>query len=307
MVVLDPLGDLIIILHRPNQKNLLESIRLDLPNRKIKNGRAASRRRQRRLDLRLQASKNVSVDNASLDEDDNVSEHRGDEPAERLSAQFCETIYDSDELTLFDNASAARVANEPALESTDGKAAKSNEQRLATQCRLDKEVDNQTVAKFRVSSSHLRLASPQFSRIQGTLNEQEALDDGTTCRVLQTEEWDSKAFMILLNVVHGHHRQVPNVVNLDTLGKLAVLVDYYECHERVELFAKPWITALEGDLPAKYDQSTILWLTISWVFSHGNIFKRMTEMVLKHSKCPFEAENLPFPEMLVSMSAILQC
>ena len=71
-----------------------------------------------------------------------------------------------------------------------------------------------------------------------------SVEDGTTCDVLRTEEWDPRVFLLLLNIVHGYNRQVPDSVDIDTLGKLAILTDYYECHERVELFARRWIDAL---------------------------------------------------------------
>lgn len=58
---------------------------------------------------------------------------------------------------------------------------------------------------------------------------------------------------------------------------------------------------MRGDLPDTYGEIVILWLAISWVFGDEGIFKKMTEIVLKQSKCPFTANTLPLPPMLLSM------
>lgn len=181
----------------------------------------------------------------------------------------------------------------------------SNEQNSAGPLQ-PKTIGEENVARFRISSTHLRLASAQFRRLlsstyRSTSEGQLSLEDGTRCNVLDTEQWDSKVFLILLQIVHGHNRQVPDSINLDTLGKLAVLVDYYECHERVELFARRWIEALKGELPKAYSETAILWLVISWVFMDKPIFKQMTEMILKHGTCPFQADTLPLPPTLIGM------
>ncbi|KAJ2969739.1 hypothetical protein NQ176_g8513 [Zarea fungicola] len=182
-------------------------------------------------------------------------------------------------------------------------AARSNEQNTVSTLQPTA-IGEDNVVRFRISSSHLRLASAQFRRLlsstyPNTLEGQLSLEDGTKCNVLGTEQWDSKVFLMLLQIVHGYNRQVPDSIDLDTLGKLAILVDYYECHERVELFARRWIEALRGQVPKAYGDAAILWLAISWVFIDKPIFKQMTQIILRHSTCPFQADTLPLPPILI--------
>ncbi|CZR60549.1 uncharacterized protein PAC_10445 [Phialocephala subalpina] len=46
------------------------------------------------------------------------------------------------------------------------------------------------------------------------------------------------AFQILLNIIHGHVRKVPDQVDLKTMTKLSVLVDKYQVHKVVELIVQ---------------------------------------------------------------------
>ncbi|KAK8141820.1 hypothetical protein G3M48_009837 [Beauveria asiatica] len=303
ITLLDPSGDLIVIIQDPNEEDLLAGIVLSPqdhqgsvagivlgPSEGKKKTNAAERRQMRRRGLRMnQEPDTVPADSAIV--------HDGGLSSPRLG----ESVNTLEGLTLAYNEDQTLLAKDYAAPSIniDG----SNEQHSLGPLEPEKD-DEQNAAWFRISSSHLRLASGQVRRrlssaYHGTAKDQLTLEDGTICDVLRTERWDRNAFLIFLNIVHGHNRQVPDSVSIDTLGKLAILVDYYECHERVEVFATRWIEALKGDLPNAYGETTILWLAISWVFMEKSVFKRMTEMVLKHSKCPFEADALPLPPMLI--------
>lgn len=50
------------------------------------------------------------------------------------------------------------------------------------------------------------------------------------------------------------------------LAKVAVLADYYECKEAVNILADTWIKALEDNVPTTYSRDLFLWLWISWFF-----------------------------------------
>lgn len=45
---------------------------------------------------------------------------------------------------------------------------------------------------------------------------------------------DPDALFIILNIIHCRGARIPRVVNLDTLTELAVLVDYFQCHDALE-------------------------------------------------------------------------
>lgn len=302
MAVLDPIGDLIVIIQDPNDEELETGIVLNPPNRVKKKTNAAERRRMRRRELfKDQKPDAILADNKIVHEDGLALEGDGETSLSTLG----EGMNNLEELNLTRDVGRADIVEDNATQSANTLGP--NKKDFLDPMQPDV-TDEPKVAQFRISSSHLRLASSQFrhslsSAYRGPKKEQFSLEDGTICDVLRTEQWDPNAFLILLRIVHGHNRQVPGSVNIDTLGKLAILVDYYECHERVELFARHWIEALKGDIPVAYGKTAILWLAVSWVFMEKSIFKRMTEIVLKHSSCPFEADMLPLPPILIGMCA----
>ncbi len=72
------------------------------------------------------------------------------------------------------------------------------------------------------------------------------------------------------------------------LAKIAVLVDYYECYEAVEMFVDFWIQSLSRNLPKEYSRDLVLWLAISWVFSKENLFKTLTKVAALESTGHFD-------------------
>lgn len=161
--------------------------------------------------------------------------------------------------------------------------------------------------RFRASSSHLRLSSAIFQRmIDGTypetsMNEKIRFEDGSECRVLHTTEWDGDVFLMLMNWIHGRHGKVPETVSLMKLAKFAVLVDYYQCHEITAMLGGSLIRDLRESLPTSHGQASSMWIFISWVFLHKEIFEKMTEMALKGSTSPIAVSGLPFPGRLICM------
>jgi hypothetical protein len=102
-----------------------------------------------------------------------------------------------------------------------------------------------------------------------------------------------------MNIIHGRTRKIPRWVSLETLAKIAVLVDYYECLEVVEVFSEIWITQLKKDLPKMYAGDLILWMWISWVFRQPEEFNMTTSIAMKQSQDPIQTLGLPIPEIIV--------
>ncbi|KAH6874448.1 hypothetical protein B0T10DRAFT_541174 [Thelonectria olida] len=152
--------------------------------------------------------------------------------------------------------------------------------------------------QMRVSSRHLGLASPLFQKMfTGPFAEGTADDQGLY--QIAATDWDPLGFAILLNIIHGHHRAVPRSLSLDMLAKIALIVDYYQCHEIVEIFADVWMNAL-GKEPTTYGLDSMLRLLTSWVFSQADTFQKMASLALRHSQGPIKTVNLPIPHDLLS-------
>jgi hypothetical protein len=116
--------------------------------------------------------------------------------------------------------------------------------------------------RLQLSSKHLTLASTYFRKMfRGPWTESRTSSGLPYPR--DASEWDSDAILILMNIIHGRVRSVPRSIELEMLAKIAVLVDYYDCHEVVELISECWIQKLSCNLPKEYCRDLILWLTVS--------------------------------------------
>ncbi|UKZ81841.1 hypothetical protein TrVFT333_009617 [Trichoderma virens FT-333] len=113
--------------------------------------------------------------------------------------------------------------------------------------------------------------------------------------VVTAEEWDQKALLILMNIIHGQTTKVPRTISLEMLTKMSVLVDYYKCHEAVEFFAKTWISNLAEPVPSSYGRNLLLRLCVSWVFSEADTFRSLTKTVIYQSRGHIHSLGLPIP------------
>ncbi|KAH7024558.1 uncharacterized protein B0I36DRAFT_424466 [Microdochium trichocladiopsis] len=133
---------------------------------------------------------------------------------------------------------------------------------------------------IRLSSRHLILASPVFKKmLQGGW--QESVPDVRREYILGATDWDIEALVVLMHVIHGRTRAVPR--------HIAVLVDYYECHEAVDIVASLWT---EPDL--------ILWLLVAWVFQLLEPFNTITTTLIMTMTGPVSALGLPIPEAITA-------
>jgi hypothetical protein len=179
---------------------------------------------------------------------------------------------------------------------------------LTTTCSGSEPHTSDEGIQFRVSSRHLMLASPWFKRAlakegwsESCRNEVDGLFH------LTTADWDAEAFLILLNMFHLRNRQIPRTVTLEMLAKTAVLADYYECGEAIEVFTEGWITALKKgtEFAPFYSRDTVLWIWTSWVFNMSCCFKRATAVAIQQSGERMRCLDLPLPTKLLGKLSIL--
>ena len=127
---------------------------------------------------------------------------------------------------------------------------------------------------MRVSSRHMILASIVFkAMLSRDFNEGVTLEKQGVLEVPLPDD-DHAALLIVLNVIHGHIRKVPRQIDLQTLTKIAVLVDKYEFHESVEWFPDSWIDHLKSNLPTADITNVAAWLCIFWVLKKPVEFEK---------------------------------
>ena len=161
----------------------------------------------------------------------------------------------------------------------------------------------QTVC-LRVSSKHLILASAMFRNMLSSDKFSEGQDLHSKGSLIIRLPDDPEALITLMHIVHGMTRAVPRKVTLDTLTRLAILVNYYQLHEAVEIFSDMWVTDLkQKSFPTSYDSEVIPWLFISWVFLMRDEFAQLTRILENEGDDRWEdniGKNLFIPASIIS-------
>ena len=93
--------------------------------------------------------------------------------------------------------------------------------------------------------------------------------------ILDVPDTDPSTFLIILNVIHCRGSRAPRSVDFNTLTELAVLTDYFQCHEALERYPSLWLEGLKDDLPSTYCDNLMKWICVSWVFNHTETAQRM--------------------------------
>ncbi|KAH0423698.1 hypothetical protein CcaCcLH18_11994 [Colletotrichum camelliae] len=112
-------------------------------------------------------------------------------------------------------------------------------------------------------------------------------------RHIQEKDWDADALLILMQIFHARTQNIPRSVDLEQLAKIAVLVDYYDCHDTVEFFVTLWIHSLQEQLSLQCNRELVLWLLVSVVFRRDDLFQAVTKIAVTKSKGPLPTLELP--------------
>lgn len=105
--------------------------------------------------------------------------------------------------------------------------------------------------------------------------------------------------LIVMNIVHVRTRQVPRRVNFDMLVRIAILVDYLECHEAIEPFSDMWIDELKSSIAKTYSKELIQWLCLSLVFHKESYFTALTRIAIRQARGPIQTLDLPIREIVI--------
>lgn len=117
---------------------------------------------------------------------------------------------------------------------------------------------------------------------------------------ITADSWDIEAFLILLHIIHGRYYQTPRKITLETLAKVAVLADYYDCREALDILVTTWINSLEETIPKSYSRNLILWLWVSWFFQLPAQFREATSTAMSWSNNWIDNLGLPIPDIVIS-------
>ncbi|EHK19697.1 uncharacterized protein TRIVIDRAFT_181786, partial [Trichoderma virens Gv29-8] len=162
------------------------------------------------------------------------------------------------------------------------------------------DADSKPTLQMRLSSKHLALASKYFQKLT-TSNMKETTPEYGYSFVINANDWDEKALLVLMNIIHGRTTKVPRSVDLEMLAKIAVLVEYYQCHEAVEFFAKTWLGPLSTSIiiPKEGERNFMLRLVVCLVFSENFNFWLLTKTIIWGSKKPINSLGLPIQQDII--------
>ncbi|KAI9761502.1 MAG: hypothetical protein M4579_001012 [Chaenotheca gracillima] len=150
----------------------------------------------------------------------------------------------------------------------------------------------------RVSSKHVRLASPFFSTLlNGSFKEGRSLRRDGKAEVSLLED-DAAAFLIILNVIHGRLKRVPRHVSLQMLTQIAIIADKYALEEALQFVSASWINDSGLAESTFFPEDSKAAVCISWVFKNEEAFKRATYNSMCLLEHPFEESDprlLPIP------------
>lgn len=154
--------------------------------------------------------------------------------------------------------------------------------------------------RIQVSAKHLIFVSSVFKKmLSGTWKESIAFLQKGLVEVT-AESWDLEAFLILLRAVHGQHYHIPQKLTLETLAKVAVIADYYQCKQALYIMTDIWVRNLEETVPTTVCRDLVLWLWVSWFFRLSSQFKASTSVAISRSNSSISSWGLPIPANVIS-------
>jgi hypothetical protein len=134
---------------------------------------------------------------------------------------------------------------------------------------------------------------------------------------IRASEWNAEAFLILLDIIHGHHREVPRQLNLEIIAQVGLLVDYHDSLEIVPLFFDSWCSRIDdwaryggpfdpspGDKAESFRSREITLLFIAWAFRDGSAFSNIGSRAISNTTGLIET-NLPIPSQVLGMEYYL--
>jgi len=176
---------------------------------------------------------------------------------------------------------------------------------------------------FRVSSKHLTLASSYFrAMLTGNFKEAQQLKETKEVTVELPATFDSQALLVVLNIIHSFHSKVPRLIQFEQLLSVAIIVDYIDCYEAVQVYVEIWLASLRKELQQgtnieidddesmqreELEQGTNMeidkimqWICVAWVFKDSKSFFSSTKSVMFTAVTRIDAFGLPIPDFVLS-------
>jgi hypothetical protein len=158
-----------------------------------------------------------------------------------------------------------------------------------------------TVTCFKVSSKYLILASKYFRDHLKEPIPPTSTDEEPWHYMVPMLDCDPRAFLIVMNVIHGKGQQIPKEADAVMLLKIAAVIRYLDCLPACTFAVEVWIQRLLHEKKIVYDtwDNSLKWAYIGWAFRYPDMFTQATSAAMSwrcsSSKYPLELE---LPELI---------
>ncbi|KAM0254895.1 hypothetical protein ACHAQJ_006332 [Trichoderma viride] len=152
--------------------------------------------------------------------------------------------------------------------------------------------DSQQEVRMQVSSKHLKRAAYFRNLAAGDWGDGRRSETGYDYTVT-VEGWDEQALYAVVCVLHGLQENLPREVDLEMLGKMAVIADHFQCREILQNGS--WMKLL----PAVYGRDLLLTFFSSWVIREIRAFGVLSNIIMLHSRGRMHSLDLPIPNYII--------
>lgn len=157
-------------------------------------------------------------------------------------------------------------------------------------------------ASFLVSSAHLKLASPFFRALLSTRWSGAQAPTAGSPREVVLHEMNPNAVAVIMNVIHGQTRKIPQGITLGELVEFATMADFFQCAEAVELAAKLWVQPLKRHIPSYWTAEIPRWIMVSCVFHDQEALGKALKVAVEDGPSTLPTDGLPISGRIQGMS-----
>ncbi|KAM5347253.1 hypothetical protein ACJ41O_010258 [Fusarium nematophilum] len=153
---------------------------------------------------------------------------------------------------------------------------------------------------FLVSKKHLASASRRAHKMfSGGFKEAVPEETDGLCHWKFEPVFDPRAFELVMKIIHGKTRDIPQVVTTELLAGIAAVVDDLECHDALWFFAKGWLNQMRRDVPTTICPKLAEWILISFVFEEPMLFEQATRTALRWSTDSMSTYGFPLRPKII--------
>lgn len=166
----------------------------------------------------------------------------------------------------------------------------------------ENKTESRSETHFQVSKKHLMIASPRAQAMfAGGFKESIPQDDGLYHWNFEPI-FDPEAFEIVMKIIHGKTRLLPQKVTFEMLASISTIVDDLQCHDATWFIVKQWLSHIPQKIPNAICEDLARWILISFVFEDPVSFRLSTQRAILHSDGPMPNFDLPIHPQIIGSS-----